>query len=251
MFQALHHPPAYRQTKLPNHCIAKKRRVKNNARRDIIIAVDGPAGAGKSTVTKLVAKKLRFLYIDTGALYRALTLKAKRLNLNLKNKKVITALIKKTDIKLIYNKNLLKVKLDNYDVTKEIRKLYITDGVSEVAKIKEVRQIMTELQRKLAKNNNSILEGRDIGTVVFPNANFKFYLDADFRERVRRRFKELKEKNKNIKTKLVKNNLSTRDKMDSTRKIAPLKMAKDAIYIDTTDLSIKEVVDRILSWIRI
>ena len=250
MFQALYHPPSYRQTKLRNHCFAKKKRV-NNTRKDIIIAIDGPAGAGKSTVTKLVAKKLRFLYIDTGALYRALTLKAKRLNLNLKNKKAITALMKKTDIKLIYNKNLVKVRMDNYDVTKEIRKPYITDGVSEVAKIKEVRQIMTELQRKLAKNNNSILEGRDIGTVVFPNANFKFYLDADFRERVKRRFKELKEKNKNIKTKLVKNNLSTRDKMDSTRKIAPLKRAKDAIYIDTTDLSIKEVVDRMLSWIRI
>ena len=250
MFQALHHPPSCRQTKLRNHCFVKKRRA-NNTRKNIIIAIDGPAGAGKSTVTKLVARKLRFLYIDTGALYRALTLKVKRLNLNLKDKKAITALMKKTDIKLIYKKNLLKVKLDNCDVTKEIRKPYITDGVSEVAKVKDVRQIMTELQRKLAKNNNSVLEGRDIGTVVFPNANFKFYLDADFRERVRRRFKELKEKNKNIKTKLVKNNLSTRDKMDSTRKIAPLKRAKDAIYIDTTDLSIKEVVDRMLSWIRI
>ena len=221
-----------------------------NIQKETIIAIDGPAGAGKSTVTKLVAKKLGFLHIDTGALYRALTLKAKRYKLNLKDKKAIPELMKKTDIQLKFNKNKLKVILDKKDVTREIRKPYISDGVSNVAKIKQVRQIMTRLQRKLAKNNNSVLEGRDIGTVVFPNAKHKFYLDANFKERVKRRFKELKERNKNIKIKLVEKDLAIRDKMDSTRKIAPLKKAKDAIYIDTTNLSIKEVVDRIIGWIK-
>ncbi|MBL7197138.1 MAG: (d)CMP kinase [Candidatus Omnitrophica bacterium] len=215
-----------------------------------IVAIDGPAGAGKSTVAKLVAKKLGFLYIDTGALYRALTLKAKRLKLNLKNKKAITNLMKKTIITLRYNKNRLKVILDKEDASEEIRKPYITDGVSDVAKIKDVREIITELQRNLAKNNNSVLEGRDIGTVVFPNARYKFYLDANFKERVKRRFKELKEKDKKIKIKSIEEDLATRDKIDSTREIAPLKKAKDAIYIDTTDLPIKEVVDKIISWIK-
>lgn len=223
---------------------------KKNKFPKIIVAIDGPAGAGKSTVAKLVAKKLGFFYIDTGALYRALTLKAKRKNLNLKNKKLITNLLKNTRIKLKYNKNKLKVTLDNEDVSKEIRKPYISYGVSDVAKIKGVRQIMTQLQRKLAKDNNSVLEGRDIGTVVFPNAKYKFYLDADFKERVARRFKELKEKKENIEIQTVENDLSTRDKIDSTRKIAPLKQAKDAIYIDTTNLSIKGVTDKIISWIK-
>lgn len=215
-----------------------------------IVAIDGPAGAGKSTVAKLVAKKLRFHYIDTGALYRALTLKVKRHTLKLSDKKNITNIMKKTNIKLLYYKNKLEVILDDEDVTEEIRKPYITDGVSEVAKIKGVRQIMTGLQRRLARNNHVVLEGRDIGTVVFPNAKWKFYLDANFKERVKRRFKELKEKNDTINKKLVEEDLSTRDRIDSTRKIAPLRKAKDAIFIDTSDLSIKEVVDRIISWIK-
>ncbi|MDD5005658.1 MAG: (d)CMP kinase [Candidatus Omnitrophica bacterium] len=219
--------------------------------KEIIIAIDGPAGAGKSTVAKLIAQKLGFFYIDTGALYRALTLKAKRLNLNLKDEKSISDLLKKTNIGLEYDKNNLRVTLDGEDISKEIRKPYVTDGVSDVAKIKEVREIMTTLQRKLAENNNSVLEGRDIGTVVFPNAQYKFFLDADFNERVNRRFKELEEKKENINMELVANDLSTRDKIDSTRKIAPLKKAEDAIYIDTTNLSIEEVVNKVISWIKI
>lgn len=215
-----------------------------------IVAIDGPAGAGKSTVARLVAKKLGYFYIDTGALYRALTLKVKRLNLNLKVKNKISELAKKTDIKLKYHNNKLKVLLDNEDVTEEIRKPYISDGVSEIAKIKQVRQVMNKLQRKFARKYNSVLEGRDIGTVVFPNAQYKFYIDANFKERVKRRFKELKEKDEKIGIKSIKEDLSTRDKIDSTRKIAPLKIAKDAIYIDTTNLSIKEVVNKVISWIK-
>jgi len=215
-----------------------------------IIAIDGPAGAGKSTIAKLVANKLKFLYIDTGAMYRALALKAKRIGADLEDSKLITEIAKKTKIKLKYKNNKLTVILDGENVSKEIRKPYVTDDVSEVAKIKEVRRIMTILQRKLAKNDNCVLEGRDIGTVVFPNARYKFFLDADFNERAKRRFVELKAKKEIIKIKDVSNNLSKRDKIDSTRKIAPLKRAEDAIYIDSTNLSIKEVTDTVLAWIK-
>ncbi len=216
-----------------------------------IIAIDGPAGAGKSTVAKSVAKRLGFFYIDTGALYRAFTLKAKRLKLRLDDEEALLNLMKKTDIDLKYKDNNLMVFLDNENVSEEIRRPYITNGVSDVAKIKQVRKIMTDLQRKFAKDNNSVLEGRDIGTVVFPKAKYKFYLDANFDERVKRRFNELKEKNENIDLGYVQKDLSTRDRIDSTREVAPLKKAKDAIYIDTTDLSINEVVDKIISWIKI
>lgn len=218
-----------------------------------IVAIDGPAGAGKSTVAKLVAKKLGFLYIDTGALYRALTLKVKRFKINIEDAGAVVGLLKKTKIDLEYNKELqedLKVLLDDEDVSEEIRKPHITAGVSDVAKIKEVREVITDLQRRLAQNDNSVLEGRDIGTVVFPHAKYKFFLDANFKERVKRRFKELKEKDQNINIGAIEGDLATRDKIDSTRKIAPLKKAEDAIYIDTTDLSINEVVNKIISWIK-
>ena len=217
----------------------------------IIIAIDGPAGAGKSTVAKLIAEKLGFIYIDTGAMYRSLALKVKRLGLNLENEKKITELAEKTSINLQYHNNKLKVILDNEDVSEEIRKPYITDRVSEVAKIKEVRKIMTNLQRQFAKNNNCVLEGRDIGTVVFPNAQYKFYLDADFTERTKRRFKELKEKKEKIQIMAVEKDLSQRDRIDSTRETAPLKKAQDAVYIDSTNLSIQQVVDKISLCIKI
>jgi cytidylate kinase len=216
-----------------------------------ILAIDGPAGAGKSTVAKIVAKRLGFFYIDTGALYRALTLKAKRMNLDLKDESRIINLLKSTKIDLKYKNDSLKVFLDKKDVSEKIRKPYVSDGVSEVAKIREVRKIITDLQRKLAKDNDCVLEGRDIGTVVFPKAKYKFYLDADLDERTRRRFKELIEKKENVKLFDIKKDLATRDRIDSTRKIAPLKKAKDAICIDTTNLSIDEVVDTIISWIKI
>ncbi|MFC1709388.1 (d)CMP kinase [Candidatus Omnitrophota bacterium] len=215
-----------------------------------IVAIDGPAGAGKSTVAKIVAKELGFLYIDTGSLYRALTLKAKRHKLDLNDSEAIVNLLKQTCIRLKHVGDDLKVILDNEDVSEEIRSPHKTDGVSDVAKIKEVREIITNLQRDLAKDNDSVLEGRDIGTVVFPDAKYKFFLDANFKERAQRRFKELKERNEEIKIESVENNLSTRDKTDSTREIAPLKKAEDANYIDTTDLSIEQVVNKIISWIK-
>lgn len=216
-----------------------------------IVAIDGPAGAGKSTVAKLVAQRLGFLYVDTGALYRALTLKVKRLGIDVTNTQAIIDILKKTAISLKYVNDNLIVVLDNEDVSGAIRKPHISDGVSDIAKIREVREIITELQRNLAKDASSVLEGRDIGTVVFPNAKFKFFVDANFNERVKRRFKELKERNEDVSMKSIEGDLATRDKMDSTRKIAPLKKADDAIYLDTTELSIDQVVDKVIQWIKI
>lgn len=217
---------------------------------NIIVAIDGPAGSGKSTVAKLVAKKLEFLYIDTGAMYRALTVKVKRNDIAPTDQTRVCAIMKETTIQLRTENDTLKVLLDSKDVSREIRKPYISDGVSEIAKIKSVRELMTQLQRTFAKNNSCVLEGRDIGTVVFPNAQFKFYIDAAFKERAERRFKELKEKKETITLDFVKKDLSNRDSIDSTRECAPLKQAKDAIYINTTTLTIDEVVDKIISYIK-
>ena len=158
----------------------------------MIIAIDGPAGAGKSTVAKSIAQKLGFLYIDTGAMYRALTLKALETKIDMKDIEAVIELAKNSRIDLLNEgTGTLKVFLDARDVTKEIREPVITKFVSDIAKIKGVREVMLELQRKLGKQRDSVLDGRDIGTVVFPDAENKFYIDASFKERVQRRFKEL------------------------------------------------------------
>ncbi|MBI5872946.1 MAG: (d)CMP kinase [Candidatus Omnitrophica bacterium] len=213
-----------------------------------IIAIDGPAGSGKSTIAKLVAKKLGLSYIDTGAMYRALALKAKKANVDFRDEGNIAELAKTIDIDLRYDAKTgqLTVLLEGRDVSEEIRKPYITDEVSSIAKIKEVREHMVTLQRRLAQGKRSILEGRDITTVVFPDAYKKFYLDADPDERIRRRYLEMKEKNMPVEESNVKINIEKRDRIDSTREHAPLRRAKDAVYIDTTKLSIDEVVNRVI-----
>ncbi|MFH1128210.1 MAG: (d)CMP kinase [Candidatus Omnitrophota bacterium] len=216
----------------------------------MIIAIDGPAGAGKSTVAKILAKKLGFLYIDTGAMYRALTLKTLESSTDIENTQAIIDLARKSLIGLSNNSDgSLKILLDGEDVSKEIREPRITKFVSDIAKIKGVRMVMLELQRKLGKEKNSVLDGRDIGTVVFPDADKKFYIDAIPKERVNRRYKELRGALQNITLEDVEIDLNNRDKIDSTREFAPLKKAKDAIYVDTTNLSIDEVVERLLSYI--
>jgi len=216
----------------------------------MIIAIDGPAGAGKSTIAKLIAQKMGFFYIDTGAMYRALTLKALNENVDIADTQQIIALTHDSSIDLINNPDgTLKVMLDGNDVSKEIREPRITRHVSDIAKIREVREVMLKLQRSLGKRGNSVLDGRDIGTVVFPEAEKKFYLDAHFSERVNRRHKELNEAGKDIAWDSVQSDLSNRDTIDSTREIAPLKKAADAIYVDTTDLNIQQVVEKVLSYI--
>jgi len=217
----------------------------------MIIAVDGPAGAGKSTASRLLAKKLGFLYIDTGAMYRALTLKAIRKNLDVNDAACIIAMARNTlvDLKNEHD-GAVKVLLDNNDVTSLIRQPGITQLVSDIARIKEVREVMLEVQRRLGRDRDSVLDGRDIGTVVFPDADKKFYIDADSDERVRRRYKELKESGQDISLKDVQADLRNRDTIDSTRECAPLKKAEDAIYVDTTKMSIEKVVDTLLGYIQ-
>ncbi|MBU1726917.1 MAG: (d)CMP kinase [Candidatus Omnitrophica bacterium] len=213
----------------------------------MIIAIDGPAGAGKSTIAKLIAQKLGFLYIDTGAMYRALTLKVLDDKIDINRPEQIIALAKKSDIDLLNNPDgSIKVLLDDVDVSLPIRDPRITKYVSDVAKIKEVREIMVNLQRKFGQRGDCVLDGRDIGTVVFPNADKKFYLDAHFEERVNRRHKELNGMGKGIAFGDVKADLANRDNIDSTREVAPLKRADDAIYVDTTKMSIDEVVQVLL-----
>ncbi len=217
----------------------------------MIIAIDGPAGAGKSTVARMTAQKLGFLYIDTGAMYRALTLKAMERKINVNDTASLIKMAHSTTIDLINDQEgALKVFLDGQDVTGPIRQPRITKLVSDIAKIKEVRQIMLGLQRKLGELRDSVLDGRDIGTVVFPDADKKFYIDADFKERVKRRYKELKESGQDVTPEDIENDLSNRDNIDSTREFAPLKKAEDAIYIDTTNLTIQEVADKVLSYIQ-
>jgi cytidylate kinase len=216
----------------------------------MIIAIDGPAGAGKSTVAKILAKKLNFLYIDTGSMYRALTLKAIEGSIDIKDTARLTQMVKASHLDLMNNPDgSMKVLLDDKDVSLSIREPRITRLVSDLAKIKEIREVMLGLQRKLGRQRDSVLDGRDIGTVVFPNADKKFYIDADFKERVARRYKELKGLGQDVTLEAIEADLQNRDTIDSTREFAPLKKADDAIYINTTYSTIEEVVEKVITYI--
>ena len=214
-----------------------------------IIAIDGPAGSGKSTVSKLVADKLGLLYIDTGAMYRALTLKAMRNNINLEDERALTDLAKTTNIELKDN-GALRAFLDGEDVSVPIRTPEVTANVRYIARTPGVRQEMVKLQRAMGEESGGVLEGRDIGTVVFPDADYKFYLDADPEERARRRHKDLTALGAAQDVDKIKKDITERDASDTGRKVGALKKAHDAIYIDTTGLSVEEVVGRIESYIK-
>ena len=217
-----------------------------------VIAIDGPAGSGKSTVARETAKRLGFLYIDTGAMYRALTLKAIEKKVDFKNKEALVELSGETDIELKESGGSLKVYLDKSDVTERIRTMEVTKMVRLLSPIKGVRGNMVKIQRKLGKCDSSgaVLEGRDIGTVVFPDAAHKFYLDAKLDIRVKRRFDELKKKGFSVSSEEIKEDVKTRDASDMTRAEGPLKIARDATVIDTTDMTIEEVVERVLETIK-
>ena len=207
-----------------------------------IIAVDGPAGAGKSTVSKIVAKKLSYTYIDTGAMYRAVGLKVLIRGGNF-DENFIVDTARDIDIKLDASG---KVFLDGDDITQKIRTPEIGKAASDVAKIGFVRKKLTELQRDMAAQGSVVMDGRDIGTQVLPNADLKIFLTASVDERARRRCDELKAKGHAAEFDTIRDEIILRDKQDSQREIAPLAQAEDAILLDTTDLSIDEVVAKIL-----
>ena len=211
----------------------------------MIIAIDGPAGSGKSTIAKLIAEDLELVYLDTGAMYRLVTLKAL-------NDGILGNLDK--IIKMLDNLNIdIKENgfyLDDIDVSEEIRKPVVSENVSDIAAIREVREKMVDLQRKFSESKNVILDGRDIGTVVFPNADVKIFLVADAKERANRRYKELVAKGENVRIEEIYENILKRDEIDSTRKESPLKKADNAIEVDTTSKNIEEVKNEILNIVR-
>lgn len=212
----------------------------------MIIAVDGPAGAGKSTISKLIAKKLNINYIDTGAMYRAVTYKCLSEGIDVKNEEAVIEVAKRTDIDFRDN----NIYLDSKVVNEEIRTREVSANVSDVAKIKEVRYLMVDVQREIGTRNDVILDGRDIGSYVFPNADYKFFLVATPEERGRRRYKELCEKGFEGTLEEIIKDIEKRDEIDSNREFAPLKKADDAIEIDTTGLGIDEVVEAVVSKIK-
>lgn len=211
------------------------------------IAIDGPAGAGKSTVAKKIANILNLEYIDTGAMYRALTLKVIRENKDPKNAAQVIDILKDTHIE--FNNN--HIYLDGEIVDKEIRENNINKNVSHIAIIKEVREKMVLLQQEMAKTKSVIMDGRDISTVVLTNAEYKFFITASAEERATRRYKELIENGeKDITLEQIIEEIEKRDNIDSNREVAPLKMSQDAILINTDNLSIDEVISKIIDIVK-
>ena len=214
----------------------------------MIIAIDGPAGSGKSTVAKIVAEKLNFRYIDTGSMYRSVAWKSLEKNTALGDEDAVADIASKVKIELVPGKDGQLVFVDGKNITNQLKVEEISRGAAIVAAQPMIREIMTTKQRKLGKQGKVVMDGRDIGTVVFPQADKKFFLDADPKERGRRRFIELKEKDQVENTDLstIIAQIVQRDHEDRSRKIAPLKQAKDAMLIDTTHLSVDQVAEEII-----
>jgi cytidylate kinase len=215
--------------------------------RKILIAIDGPAGSGKSTTAKLVAQRLGYIYLDTGAMYRAITLKALTSRIPLENEEEIVRLAENSSISLGSDGSVL---LDGSDVTDEIRSAEVTRNVSLISSYPGVRKVLVEKQRVIGSRKGCVVDGRDTGTVVFPDADLKFYLTADIMERARRRQLELSESGTEMPIVQVVSELKERDFKDSTRQASPLRKADDAIEIDTTNLTIEEQVEKILNYVR-
>ena len=215
--------------------------------KNLVIAIDGPAASGKSTTSKLVAKELGYLYVDTGAMYRAMTLKVLQYKIDLESEGEIAKLAEQTMIRLEQQDEQLKVFLDNKDVSRSIRSQVVTKAVSAVSSIKKVREVMVREQRRMGKNGGIVLDGRDIGTVVFPNADLKLFMVADVKERARRRQKDLKTEGVDVELELLVEEIIERDRKDSKRNISPLCKADDAIILDTSNLKIADQVEFIVN----
>lgn len=214
----------------------------------MIIAIDGPAGAGKSTVARLVAKRLGYLYINTGAMYRAFTLKALQNGIDLENENELVELAKGS--KINFEDGGSRVILDGNDISQEIRTPEIDKNISTVVKHPRLREIMVRQQQDIGKQGDAVSEGRDLTTVVFPDAEVKIYLDASIDERTKRRYEELKQKGYDLDVTQVQNDTARRDESDKTREHGPLRFAQDAILLDTTGMNIEQVVESILEIVK-
>ncbi|MBO5712801.1 MAG: (d)CMP kinase [Clostridia bacterium] len=214
------------------------------------IALDGPAGSGKSTIAKALSKSLGILYLDTGAMYRACGLKAKKLGISPKDEKAVDTFIHNVDITVKYVDGAQRTYLDGEDVSTQIRENDISMYASDISALKNVRIKLVDLQRQIASEQDCVLDGRDIGTNVLPNANYKFYITASIDERTERRYLELIARGQQVDKDALKNEIATRDYNDSHREFAPLRQAEDAILIDTTSMTIDEVISTVKSYIK-
>lgn len=210
------------------------------------IAIDGPAGSGKSTVAKIIAKKLSFIYVDTGAMYRTIALYFLQNNIDLNNELLVNDNLYKIDIKIIYNNDKQQLILNNQNVTDLIRTNEVSQGASIVSTYLKVRERLVDLQQNIAKNNNVVMDGRDIGSVVLPNAFLKIFLTASVSCRTKRRYLELKEKSEDVSIEIIEKEIKERDYRDTHRKNSPLIQVEDAILIDSTNMTINEVCDAII-----
>ena len=216
----------------------------------INVAIDGPAGAGKSTIAKRVSKELGFIYVDTGALYRAVGLNALNLGKNTKSEEEVVSTLEGLSVSLRFVDGEQRVFLGEEDVSLAIRQNEVSMAASNVSAIPKVREFLFELQRSIAQNNNCIMDGRDIGTVVLPNAQIKIYLTASAEARADRRYKELVEKGQQVNYDEILREIELRDYQDTHREIAPLKKAEDAVLVDTTKLNLEESIEHILNVIK-
>lgn len=215
-----------------------------------IVAIDGPAGSGKGTVTKLVGEKIGLINIDTGAMYRCVTLDCLNKNILPEELEKIKKVLDDIDIEFKRNNNKELVFLNGIDVTSEIRSTEVNSNVAKFAAVKIIRDKVTPMQREMGKNSDIIMEGRDIGTVVFPNANVKIFLDCSIEERANRRYKQNQEKGIKCTYEEVLESIKERHRLETEREVAPFIQAEDAIYLDTTNLTIEEVVKKIVKIIK-
>jgi cytidylate kinase len=210
----------------------------------MIIAIDGPAGAGKSTIARAVAERLGYLYLNTGAMYRGVTWQALQEGIELEDEDALVNLAKRCEI--TFENNGSKILLNGVDISDKIRLPQVDKNISTVVKFPRLREVLVQQQKRIGQNRRLVTEGRDVTTVVFPDADVKIFLDASLKERAKRRHRDLQEKGHNLDLTSVQSDTLKRDKADKSREYGPLKVAPDAVLLDTTDMTIEEVVDKVI-----